>query len=148
MVRYGLIRYHEATGFTGQCVCDFNVKCGHINDPITSLSGGNLQKFITGREITQKPKLLILSQPTWGVDVGAANLIRQAIIELRNKGTAVLVVSEELDELFEICDRLLVIAKGMLSPAKQVNETSKEEIGLWMSGAFPGGPLQGNPNPN
>lgn len=146
MVRYGLIKYQAASGFTGQCVCDFNVKCGHINDPITSLSGGNLQKFITGREISQRPKLLILSQPTWGVDVGAANLIRQAIIELRNKGTAVLVVSEELDELFEICDRLLVIAKGMLSPSKQVNETSKEEIGLWMSGMFPGGPLQDKPN--
>lgn len=143
MIRYGLIQTKTVAGFTNNCVTAFNVKYGHIDDPITSLSGGNLQKFITGREITQNPKLLILSQPTWGVDVGAANVIRQAIIELRNQGTAVLVVSEELDELFEICDRLVVIAKGHVSPSKNANETSKEEIGLWMSGMFPGGPLEG-----
>ena len=83
----------------------------------TSLSGGNLQKFIVGREIDAKPKLLIVSQPTWGVDVGAAAQIRGEILALRDAGCAVLVVSEELDELFEICDRLHVIAKGRLSPS-------------------------------
>ena len=138
MIRYGLIRFDEALQFTDGCVCDFNVKCGHVTDPITSLSGGNLQKFIAGREIIQDPKLLILSQPTWGVDVGAANQIRQAIIRLRNQGTAVLVVSEELDELFEICDRLLVLAKGRMSQSVFTVDTNKEEIGLWMSGLFPG----------
>jgi simple sugar transport system ATP-binding protein len=101
-----------------------------------------MQKFITGREIRQAQKLLIVSQPTWGVDVGAANIIRQAMIDLRNQGTAVLVVSEELDELFEICDRLLVIAKGHISPPLAVQETNREEIGLWMSGMFPGGPVK------
>ncbi len=138
MIRFGLIRNTNVSEFTAQCVCDFKVKCGHVNDPVTSLSGGNLQKFITGREIIQNPALLILSQPTWGVDVGAANLIRQSIIELRNKGTAVLVVSEELDELFEICDRLVVISRGKISPSVNVVDTSKEEIGLWMSGMFQG----------
>ncbi len=82
-----------------------------------SLSGGNLQKFIVGREIDAKPKLLIVSQPTWGVDVGAAAQIRGEILALRDAGCAVLVVSEELDELFEISDRLHVIAKGRLSPS-------------------------------
>ena len=86
----------------------------------SSLSGGNLQKFIVGREILQQPKVLIVAQPTWGVDVGAAALIRQALIDLRDDGVAVLVVSEELDELFEICDRLAVIAQGRLSPAKPI----------------------------
>jgi ABC-type uncharacterized transport system ATPase subunit len=74
--------------------------------------GGNLQKFIVGREIDANPKLLIVSQPTWGVDVGAAAQIRGEILALRDAGCAVLVVSEELDELFEVSDRLHVIAKG------------------------------------
>jgi len=144
MVKKGLLQLSRAAEFAKQCVHEFSVKCGSIDDPITSLSGGNMQKFITGREITQQPRLLIVSQPTWGVDVGAANIIRQAMIDLRNQGTAVLVVSEELDELFEICDRLLVIAKGQISPPLDVEETNKEEIGLWMSGMFPGGPVDQN----
>jgi simple sugar transport system ATP-binding protein len=142
MIRKGLLRLGRAAEFAEKCVQKFSVKCGSIDDPITSLSGGNMQKFITGREIRQAPKLLIVSQPTWGVDVGAANIIRQAMIDLRNQGTAVLVVSEELDELFEICDRLLVIAKGHISPPLAVQETNREEIGLWMSGMFPGGPVK------
>jgi simple sugar transport system ATP-binding protein len=72
------------------------------------------------------------------VDVGAAAFIRQALIDLRTAGTAILVVSEELDELFEICDRIAVIAKGRLSPAKRTADTSVEEIGVWMSGMWPG----------
>ncbi len=144
MVKRGLLNIARAAQFAKDCVRDFSVKCGSIDEPITSLSGGNMQKFITGREIAQQPGLLIVSQPTWGVDVGAANIIRQAMIDLRNQGTAVLVVSEELDELFEICDRLLVIAKGQISPPLDVAKTNKEEIGLWMSGMFAGGPADQN----
>jgi len=140
MVDRGLLKFEKAVSFAQNCIADFGVKCGSKADPITSLSGGNIQKFITGREILQTPKLLVVSQPTWGVDVGAANIIRQAMIDLRNDGSAILVVSEELDELFEICDRLIVMAEGWVSPSLTVEETSKEEIGLWMSGMFPGGP--------
>jgi simple sugar transport system ATP-binding protein len=86
----------------------------------------------------QEPRVLVVAQPTWGVDVGAAAFIRQSIIDPRNAGCAVLVISEELDELFEICDRIAVIAKGRLSPAKPASETSVEEIGVWMSGMWPG----------
>ena len=92
----------------------------------------------SGREILQQPKLLVVAQPTWGVDVGAAAFIRQALIDLRTAGTAVLVISEELDELFEICDRIAVIANGRLSPAKRTADTNVEEIGVWMSGMWPG----------
>jgi ABC-type uncharacterized transport system ATPase subunit len=95
----------------------FGVKAGGPHAAAKSLSGGNLQKFIVGREIDANPKLLIVSQPTWGVDVGAAAQIRGEILALRDAGCAVLVVSEELDELFEICDRLHVMAKGHLSPS-------------------------------
>ena len=136
MVRHGLIRFGEVAAFTDRCVHDFNVMCGGIEAEAKSLSGGNLQKFIVGREILQKPKVLIAAQPTWGVDVGAASAIRRALINLRNQGVAILVVSEELDELFEISDRIAVMAKGHVSPTKMTSETNIEEIGLWMSGLF------------
>ncbi len=142
MVQKGLLKYNKAADFAKKCISDFAVKCGSKDDPITSLSGGNVQKYITGREIQQSPKLLIVSQPTWGVDVGAANIIRQAMIDLRNNGSAVLVVSEELDELFEICDRLIVIAEGCVSASVNVTDTTKEDIGIMMSGMFPGGPAE------
>ncbi len=114
------------------------MKCGGPLAEAKSLSGGNLQKYIMGREILQRPKLLVVAQPTWGVDVGAAAFIRQALIDLRTAGTAILVISEELDELFEICDRIAVIANGRLSPTKRTAETNVEEIGVWMSGMWPG----------
>ncbi|MEO8542901.1 MAG: ABC transporter ATP-binding protein [Betaproteobacteria bacterium] len=114
----------------------FNVKAGGPNSAARSLSGGNLQKFIVGREIDAKPKLLIVSQPTWGVDVGASAQIRGEILGLRDQGCAVLVVSEELDELFELSDRLHVIAKGKLSPSVPIAEATIEKIGEWMSGLW------------
>ncbi len=114
----------------------FNVKAGGPNAEAKSLSGGNLQKFIVGREIDANPKLLILSQPTWGVDVGASAQIRGEILALRDAGCAVLVVSEELDELFEISDRLYVIAKGRLSPSVPRAQATVAQVGEWMSGLW------------
>jgi len=114
----------------------FNVKAGGPDSAARSLSGGNLQKFIVGREIDAKPKLLIVSQPTWGVDVGASAQIRGEILALREQGCAVLVVSEELDELFELSDRLHVIAKGRLSPSVPIADATIEKIGEWMSGLW------------
>ena len=138
-VRRGLIRFDLAKRFADRCIAEYGVKCAGAQAQARSLSGGNLQKFIVGREILQKPKVLVVAQPTWGVDVGAAAFIRQRIIDLRNDGVAVLVLSEGLDELFEICDRLAVIAQGRLSPPKAVRDTDVEEVGLWMSGMWPGG---------
>ncbi len=137
-VSRGLIRFAKVVAFAQRCITEFAVKCGGPQAEAKSLSGGNLQKFIVGREILLKPRVLVVAQPTWGVDVGAAAFIRQKIIDLRNEGVAVLVVSEELDELFEVCDRLAVIAQGRLSPAKPIRDTSVEEIGVWMSGMWPG----------
>jgi len=116
----------------------FKVKAGGPQSAAKSLSGGNLQKFIVGREIDASPKLFIVSQPTWGVDVGAAALIRAEILALRDAGCAVLVVSEELDELFEISDRLHVIAKGRLSPSIDRAAATVPQIGEWMSGLWEG----------
>jgi general nucleoside transport system ATP-binding protein len=116
----------------------FNVKAGGPQAEARSLSGGNLQKFLVGREIDAAPKLLIVSQPTWGVDVGAAAQIRGEILALRDAGCAVLVVSEELEELFEISDRLYVIAKGRLSPSIDRSKATVSLIGEWMSGLWDG----------
>lgn len=138
LVRAGLLARARARDFAAECIARFDVRCSGPQAAARSLSGGNLQKFIVGREILQTPRVLVCAQPTWGVDVGAAAFIRQAIIDLRNRGCAVLVISEELDELFEICDRIAVIAKGRLSPARPVAETSVEDIGVWMSGLWPG----------
>ncbi|MDO5625336.1 MAG: ABC transporter ATP-binding protein [Pseudomonadota bacterium] len=114
----------------------FQVKAPGPGAAARSLSGGNLQKFIMGREIDAAPKLLIVSQPTWGVDVGAAAQIRGEILALADAGCAVLVVSEELDELFEVCDRLHVIAKGRLSPSVARQDATVAQIGEWMSGLW------------
>jgi simple sugar transport system ATP-binding protein len=136
MLRHGMIQFERVAAFARKCIDDFNVKCGGEEHAANSLSGGNLQKFIMGREILLSPKLLVVAQPTWGVDVGAAAFIRQQLIDLRDRGTAILVISEELEELFEISDRIAVIADGRLSPAKRLADTSIDEIGLWMSGMW------------
>jgi simple sugar transport system ATP-binding protein len=137
-VKRGLIRFAEVAEFAQKCITEFAVKCGGPEAEAKSLSGGNLQKFIVGREIDAQPKLLVVSQPTWGVDVGAAAQIRGELLALRDAGCAVLVVSEELDELFEICDRLLVIARGRVSPSVATREATVERIGEWMSGLWTG----------
>ncbi len=111
-------------------IARFNVKAGGPGAAAQSLSGGNLQKFIVGREIDAKPKVLIVAQPTWGVDVGAAAQIRAELLALRDAGCAVLVVSEELDELFEICDRLLVIAqRPPVARRSPTRDATVEQIG-------------------
>jgi simple sugar transport system ATP-binding protein len=120
----------------GRILASFSVKAAGPRAAARSLSGGNLQKFIMGREIDAQPRLLIVSQPTWGVDVGAATQIRGELLRLADAGCAVLVVSEELEELFELCDRLYVMAKGRLSPSLPRAEASTGLVGQWMSGLW------------
>ena len=132
----GWIRARRLQHQTRDILRRFNVKAHGVRAAAQSLSGGNLQKFIVGREIDAAPRLFIVSQPTWGVDVGAAAQIRCEILELRDAGCAVLVVSEELEELFELCDRMYVIARGRLSPSVLVREATVEKIGEWMSGLW------------
>jgi simple sugar transport system ATP-binding protein len=136
MTALGFVRAGVVRQYAIDTIREYGVKAGGPDAVARSLSGGNLQKFIVGREIRQRPKMMIAAQPTWGVDVGAAAQIRQALLDLRDSGVGILVVSEELDELFEICDRLAVIAQGRLSEAKPVRETNAEDIGLLMAGSF------------
>jgi simple sugar transport system ATP-binding protein len=132
----GWLNLKAAAAMAADLIQRFRVKAGGPDAPARSLSGGNLQKFIVGREIDANPKLLIVSQPTWGVDVGAAALIRAELLALRDAGCALLVVSEELEELFEISDRLLVIAQGRVSPSIATRDATIERIGQWMSGLW------------
>ena len=132
----GWIRVRQLEAHAARLIKEYKVKANGPTAVARSLSGGNLQKFIVGREIDANPKLLIVSQPTWGVDVGAAAQIRGEILALRDAGCAVLVVSEELDELFEVCDRMHVIARGKLSPSVPLAEATVEKIGEWMSGLW------------
>ena len=136
MVRSGWLRTGAMRAFAQRCIGAFDVRCGGPDALAQSLSGGNLQKYIVGREILQAPKVLVVAQPTWGVDVGAAAFIRQQLLDLSARGVAILVISEELEELFDICDRIAVLAGGRLSPARLTGETNAEEIGRWMAGLF------------
>ncbi|RAS12022.1 ABC transporter ATP-binding protein [Cupriavidus alkaliphilus] len=141
-VRQGMISPGAASGLAAAVIGRFRVKASGPQALARSLSGGNLQKFIVGREIESGPKVLIVAQPTWGVDVGAAAQIHNEILALKATGCAILVVSEELDELFAICDRLHVIAKGRLSPSLATETATREQVGLWMSGLWEGGPAR------
>ena len=136
LVRAGLVDWSAARAYAARCMREFDVRAAGPEAPAQSLSGGNLQKFIVGREITQQPKVMLLAQPTWGVDVAATALIRQRILDLAAQGVAVLVISEDLGEILEICDRVAVMAGGRLSPVRNVGETDAAEIGAWMAGAF------------
>jgi len=134
LVRRGLVQWDAARRCAREIIARFAVKAPGERALAASLSGGNVQKFIVGREIRFSPQVLLVAQPTWGVDVGAALGIRQALIDLRDAGVAVLVVSEELDELFAICDRIAVLARGRLSPALPREDWTVESIGVAMAG--------------
>ena len=134
MVVMGLINSGAAKTYTGKVIADFAVKALGPSSMAGSLSGGNLQKYIMGREILQKPSVLVVSQPTWGVDAGAAAAIHQALVDLAAAGSAIVVISQDLDELRALCDTLAVINMGRLSPARPVEEVSVEDIGLLMGG--------------
>jgi len=136
LTRFGLIRRARTAAFARDCIDVHDVRCGGASAVAASLSGGNLQKYIVGREIALRPRVFVLSQPTWGVDVGAAANIRRALVTLRDAGAALLVVSEELDELLEIADRLQVMHAGRLSASLAAEGVSLDTIGAWMTGGF------------
>jgi simple sugar transport system ATP-binding protein len=137
LLRHGLIDGSRTQRFAQDVIGGFDVRTTGPKAQARSLSGGNLQKFIVGREIMQQPGVLVVSQPTWGVDAGASAAIQQALLDLAAAGAAVLVISQDLDEIFSICDRVAVIAGGRLSPARPVGQVTIEEIGLMMGGTHP-----------
>ncbi|MEO0359591.1 MAG: ABC transporter ATP-binding protein [Pseudomonadota bacterium] len=130
----GFLKLTAAGGFARAIVERFGVRTAGVEHAARSLSGGNLQKFVMGREIAQKPDVLIVSQPTWGVDAGAAETIRGALRDLAREGAAVMAISQDLDELMEISTLFSVIADGRLSFPIPTAEVTTEQIGVLMGG--------------
>ncbi len=130
----GIVSNGNAVAYADEVISSFAVKTTGPASTAGSLSGGNLQKYIVGREIMQHPEVLVVSQPTWGVDAGAAAAIHQALVDLAANGSAIIVISQDLDELLSICDGMAVINEGRLSKTLVVGEVSIDEIGLLMGG--------------
>jgi general nucleoside transport system ATP-binding protein len=135
LVQKGMLRKSGAARVSRRVIEAFDVRKNRVDPAARTLSGGNLQKFLIGRELDSKPNILVVSQPTWGVDAGAAATIRQALVDLARTGAAVLVISQDLDEIFEIADRVAVISRGELSEAYPAATLTAERIGLLMAGS-------------
>ncbi|QCI65112.1 ABC transporter ATP-binding protein [Phreatobacter stygius] len=133
-VSRGLVDRASLAAWVARVVKAFDVRAGSADPLAKALSGGNLQKFVVGREILREPLLLVVAQPTWGVDAAAAATIRQALIDLAVRGAAVVVISQDLDELYELADRLAVISAGALSEARLAADFPRGQVGLLMGG--------------
>ncbi|NDR57001.1 ABC transporter ATP-binding protein [Aliiruegeria sabulilitoris] len=131
----GFLRWGAARSFAEEIIAAFDVRTPGPHVAARALSGGNLQKFVIGREMLQRPDLLIVNQPTWGVDASAAAAIRQALLDLASAGAAVVVISQDLDELMEVSDRFAALNAGHLSAPKAARGLSMEQIGLMLGGA-------------
>jgi len=139
--RFGIIDRRKTTEFAKKLIEKFRVKTPDGGLPISSLSGGNCQKVIVARETAFDPEVIVAAEPSRGVDIGAISTIHNYMIELRNQGTAVLLLSSSLDELFELSDRIAVIFEGRITAVLDPKDITREEIGLYMSGAKKGGEL-------
>ena len=135
MIRNGFINWPKAREFAEQVIEAFDVRTPGASSTAQALSGGNLQKFVIGREVLQAPQLLVVNQPTWGVDAAAAAAIRQALLDLAHSGAALIVISQDLDELLEICDYFGALNAGSLSDTRPVEGLKMDQIGLMMGGA-------------
>lgn len=133
--RGGFLNWTAARGFAERIIERFDVRTPGPGTAARALSGGNLQKFVIGREVLQRPEVLVVNQPTWGVDASAAAAIRQALLDLAEAGAAVIVISQDLDELMEIADRFAALNEGRLSVPQPTDGLDVEQIGLMMGGA-------------
>ncbi|MGB7318812.1 MAG: ABC transporter ATP-binding protein [Planktotalea sp.] len=134
MVSSGFLNWGKARDFADEVIKAFDVRTPSAANAARSLSGGNLQKFVIGREVLQDPDVLVVNQPTWGVDASAAAAIRQSLMDLAEKGAALVVISQDLDELMEISDHFAALNEGRLSAIRPVQGLTVEEIGLMMGG--------------
>lgn len=130
----GFIKFDSTENFAKAVIREFDVRTTGPDQAARALSGGNLQKFVIGREVMQRPKVLVVNQPTWGVDAAAASAIRDAIRALADEGSAVLVVSQDLDELMELSDSISILSDGRMSAPKPVGSMTIEIIGQMMEG--------------
>lgn len=134
----GVMRTRKTNAFARDIIEKYDVRTPGIHVAAKALSGGNLQKFVIGREVLQDPDVLVVNQPTWGVDAAAAASIRQALRQLAASGAGVIVVSQDLDELMEMSDTFAVLSEGELSRPQPAKGLTIEEIGLMMGGDLEG----------
>ncbi|MDQ2093562.1 ABC transporter ATP-binding protein [Rhodalgimonas zhirmunskyi] len=135
LVSKGFLNWGRARAFAEEVIEAFDVRTPGPGNAARSLSGGNLQKFVIGREVLQDPIVLVVNQPTWGVDASAAAAIRQALLDLAAKGVGVIVISQDLDELMEVADHFAALNEGRLTGVRPTQGLTVEEIGLMMGGA-------------
>jgi general nucleoside transport system ATP-binding protein len=135
LVKRGLIDHRGARRFAEEVIAAFDVRTPGPGTAAKALSGGNLQKFVIGREVMQAPRVLIVNQPTWGVDAGAAAAVRQSLLDLARQGAGVIVISQDLDELLELSDRFSALNEGRLSPPVPTEGLTLDRIGLMLGGA-------------
>ena len=135
MVNNGFVDWKAAKTYAEEVIKTYDVRTPGSANAARSLSGGNLQKFVIGREIMQTPDVLVVNQPTWGVDASAAASIRQAILDLAAQGAAVIVISQDLDELMEVAGQFAALNEGRLSDPRPTVGLTIDEIGLMMGGA-------------
>ena len=136
LTKFGFIQKKLTIELTHDIISKFDVRTQGALSLAASLSGGNLQKFVVGRELLQNPKLLVINQPTWGVDAAAAGFIRQAIINLAEAGTAIIIISQDLDELLEVSDSFTALVSGRISDPRPVDSLDQKYIGQMMSGTI------------
>jgi len=134
MTKNNIIDWNQVRNITNKVIEKFNVITPSVSAEAQSLSGGNLQKFMVGRELIQNPELLIIAQPTWGVDAGSANNIHQALISLADSGSSVLIISQDLDEILSLCEQVHVLYNGILSDAVDMQKNGLETISQLMLG--------------
>jgi ABC-type uncharacterized transport system ATPase subunit len=135
LISYGFLNWARARRFAEEVIAKFDVRTPGADRAARALSGGNLQKFVIGREVLQAPEVLVVNQPTWGVDAAAAAAIRQALLDLAAGGAALVVISQDLDELMEISDSFSALSEGRLTPPRPAAGLTVDEIGLMMGGA-------------
>jgi len=135
--RYGAIDFNRTRKLADRVVKEFDVRLPHTNPLATALSGGNLQKFVVGREMLARPSVLVVAQPTWGVDVAAATFIRNAISQLASNGAAVVMISQDLEEVLALSNRVAVLFEGRLSSPVASTGLTARKVGLMLAGARP-----------
>ena len=132
--RFGFRRFQRMRRFAQELIKNFDVRCQGVNALVRQLSGGNMQKLVLARVLSQQPQVILAHQPTWGLDVGATAYVHEQLLAARQRGAGVLLISEDLDELLQLCDRIQVLYQGHLSEPLQISKVTLQELGLRMSG--------------
>ncbi len=132
--RFGLLRFKALRNHARKLIKDFDVRCPGISAQVRKLSGGNMQKLVLARVLSEKPSVILAHQPTWGLDVGASAYVHEQLLEARKRGAGILLISEDLDELLQLCDRIQVIYHGQLSAPMEADHIDLQKLGLLMSG--------------